>query len=99
MFFCFDVKSKISRAVADVEEPYHFLSFFGLEADDDHFNPINVSIISTYFALTTLTTIGFGDLHPVTQWERLLMIFLFLFGVTLFSYFMSVFFEIINSYS
>jgi len=56
-----------------------------------------VALASTYFALTTLTTIGFGDFYPVTDAERLVIAFLFLSGVTVFSYFMGVFIDIINT--
>ena len=58
-----------------------------------------LTILSTYYALTTLTTIGFGDFYPVTEQERIVIAFLFLFGVSIFSYFMGVFLDIINSYS
>jgi voltage-gated potassium channel len=34
-----------------------------------------------YFALTTLTTVGFGDYYPVSNTERLIGSFMLLFGV------------------
>lgn len=45
-------------------------------------------IVNTYFALTTLSTIGFGDLYPVADYERLVGAFMLLFGVAIFSLFM-----------
>jgi len=39
-------------------------------------------LILTYFALTTLTTIGLGDFYPIDSFERILGIFVFLIGVT-----------------
>ena len=38
-----------------------------------------------YFALTTLTTIGFGDLHPISDTEKLLMVIFFIGGVGVFT--------------
>lgn len=43
----------------------------------------------TYFAFTSLSTVGFGDYHPTNSIERLFCAFILLFGVTLFSYIMS----------
>lgn len=44
--------------------------------------------VNTYFALTTLSTIGFGDFYPVSDYERLVGAFMLLFGVAIFSIFM-----------
>jgi hypothetical protein len=79
--------------------PSYFLDYFNLESFDDNFDPYYIALVSTYFALTTLTTIGFGDYYPITDSERLVIAFLFLSGVTIFSYFMGVFLEILNTYS
>ena len=43
-------------------------------------------IISTYFALTTLSTAGLGDYYPVSDIERLVGSIFFLSGVALFSF-------------
>jgi len=45
-------------------------------------------IILTYFSMTSLSTVGFGDYHPRSDVERLVSAFLLLFGVMIFSYFM-----------
>ena len=39
-----------------------------------------------YFALTSLSTVGFGDFYPLTNFERLLTAFVLLIGIMLFSY-------------
>lgn len=44
-------------------------------------------VISTYYALTTLSTTGLGDYYPVSDSERLVASIFFLGGVGLFSYF------------
>lgn len=38
-------------------------------------------IESLYFSVVTLTTIGYGDLHPTTDISRLFTVFYILFGV------------------
>jgi hypothetical protein len=49
--------------------------------------------ISLYYALTTLTTVGFGDFYPTTSLERLVMIVIFVGGVSVFSVFQGSFFD------
>ena len=46
-------------------------------------------IKAMYFALTSLSTVGFGDYYPITDFERLLTSFVLLIGVMLFSYVLS----------
>jgi len=46
--------------------------------------------------MTSLLTIGFGDYYPVTEYEKVVFIFVFLFGVTMFSLFMSELQNMIN---
>jgi potassium voltage-gated channel Eag-related subfamily H protein 8 len=55
-------------------------------------------IISCYFALTTLSTVGYGDFYPVSQIEMLFGILIMLCGVAFFSYIMGSFIEIISNY-
>ena len=40
----------------------------------------------TYFAFTSLSTVGLGDMHPISSNERLVGAFVLLFGVSLTSY-------------
>ena len=55
-----------------------------------HEDPGNVMTIKAmYFALTSLSTVGFGDYYPITDFERLLTSFMLLIGVMLFSYVLS----------
>lgn len=41
-----------------------------------------------YFAITTLSTIGYGDFHPVSIMERVVALAILLFGVSVFSFIM-----------
>ena len=55
-------------------------------------------IVTTYFAITSLSTVGFGDYYPVNDEERLAMSFVLLFGVMLFSIFMTWLIEMIDKF-
>lgn len=55
-------------------------------------------VTSTYFSFTSLSTVGFGDLHPRNEHERLIAAFILLFGVAIFSYVMGVFIEILDEF-
>ena len=54
------------------------------------------AIICVYFAFTSLSTVGFGDFHPISNQERLLGAAMLLFGVAIFSYCMGKFVDIFN---
>lgn len=71
---------------------------------NDHFissemeQPVESKIIrSFYFALTTLSTVGFGDFYPISDIERILGSLFILFGVALFSIIISEFLGMIES--
>jgi hypothetical protein len=51
-----------------------------------------------YFALTTLSTVGYGDYHPISDLEMIITSLVMLGGVAFFSYIMGNFFEIISNY-
>lgn len=51
----------------------------------------------TYYAFTTLSTVGFGDFHPKSDAERGVCAFILLVGVAIFSYIMGNFIEILIS--
>ena len=45
-----------------------------------------------------LSTVGYGDLYPITQREMLFSVVVMLAGVTFFSYIMGVLFSIMTNY-
>ena len=71
-----------------------FIITFDLESNDVTTN----IIISTYFAFTSLSTVGFGDYHPRGDTERVGCAIILLFGVATFSYIMSTFIEILTTF-
>jgi len=50
-----------------------------------------VGIACTYYSITTLSTVGFGDYNPKSNFERLVCSVIMLFGVSIFSYIMGNF--------
>jgi potassium large conductance calcium-activated channel subfamily M alpha protein 1 len=50
-----------------------------------------------YFALTTLSSIGYGDFFAKATVEKVIMLLILNFGVAIFAFLMSEFLEIINS--
>lgn len=86
------------------EQDVGFIKHFNLNLYPDTTNTTLINfqnqknaIIVTYWAFTTLSTVGFGDYHPRSNAERGLCAFLLLFGVTIFSYIMGNYIGIVNS--
>ena len=71
-----------------------YISYFELDKQTTHHN----MIIQLYFALTTLSTVGFGDYYPVSNVERVLQSIVLVFGVSIFSYFMGTFIELLEKF-
>ena len=65
------------------------------EGVDDEYKRI---VIMLYFALTTLSTVGYGDYHPISDLEMIITSLVMLGGVAFFSYIMGNFIEIITNY-
>jgi len=55
-----------------------------------------VTIISIYFAQTSLSTVGFGDYYPKSDAERLIVIASLVFGQAIFSIIMGKFINILE---
>jgi voltage-gated potassium channel Kch len=55
-------------------------------------------LVSCYFALTTLSTVGYGDYFPISNEERIFAVIIMLGGVAFFSYIMGSFIEILSTY-
>lgn len=59
----------------------NFLESYGMTQKTNMQN----SIAMQYYALTTLSTVGFGDYHPKSNLERLIICTIFLGGLIIFS--------------
>jgi len=51
-----------------------------------------------YYAMTSLTTVGFGDFHPRSDMERMFTAFGLLLGVAVFSMFIGDLLDMLDSY-
>ena len=79
----------------------NFITAFGISFEPNIDSVINYGAqltIFLYFAFTTLSTIGLGDYHAISTFERLISCFIFLIGVAFFSYIMGILTEIINKF-
>jgi voltage-gated potassium channel Kch len=43
-------------------------------------------IVSVYWSLTTVTTVGYGDIYPLSTGDRVVAIFVILIGASMFGY-------------
>ena len=67
--------------------------------DTDQYGNFYKFVTVCYFSITTLSTVGYGDLNPISNLEKLLGIFIMLAGVAFFSFVMSSFIEIISTFN
>ena len=74
----------------------NFLYNADWKLNEPYMHPNAKAIICVYFAFTSLSTVGFGDYHPISNQERLFGAAMLLFGVAIFSYCMGKFVEIFN---
>ena len=77
-----------------------FLETFELSSRDPAFvNKSNayLAITCTYYAFTSLSTVGFGDYNPRSDEERAVCAFILLFGVAIFSYMMGIFIDMLGT--
>jgi len=79
----------------DIEAGNTFLQTFGIDEIKDTYTKM---IISCYFALTTLSTVGYGDLYPISTREMICGINVMMVGIVFFSHIMGSFIEIISNY-
>ena len=49
----------------DMSPSSYFLGTYNMMIKEELSNSFYISLTATYFALTTLSTIGFGDYHPI----------------------------------
>ena len=54
--------------------------------DEEKYGVGDLYIASLYWAFTTMTTVGYGDILPVTRDERIVAILVMIIGATLFGY-------------
>jgi hypothetical protein len=55
---------------------------------------MEIILVVMYYMMTTMSTVGFGDIYPKSDGERLACVVVFLIGGSFFSIMMSDFLEI-----
>ena len=70
---------------ADLEPTKTFYGVYGLDENGDGSN----LIISMYYALTTLSTVGYGDYVAISESEMIMSVCIQLMGIAIFSWIMS----------
>ena len=90
----FHGEAMLSIDTSEIENNFLYNSDWKL--NEPYMRNYEKAIISVYFAFTSLSTVGFGDFHPISNQERLLGAAMLLFGVAIFSYCMGKFVDIFN---
>jgi hypothetical protein len=92
--YCWQLYTKVYGAVGTDNFIGEYKFDQRLEAGEDFDSMISV----VYFAFTTLATVGYGDFHPVSNAELIFGSFIILFGVTVFSFIMGNFIEMLMEF-
>ena len=61
-------------------------------------DPLELYFTSYYFTVTTITTVGYGDVYATETSERIFCIFLMILGVFAFSFASGAFASILTSF-
>jgi len=85
-----DVSITLAYHLGDTDQEF-FITYNEINSNTETYN----TLLVVYFAFTSLSTVGFGDLNPRSDFERIFVAFMLLFGVAIFSYIMGVFIEIL----
>ena len=62
----------------------NFINYFNLEPHDESRSDLHKVILLVYFALTTLSSVGFGDFHPKSDLGRMVFCIIMVVGVLIF---------------
>jgi len=71
----------------------NFIEAFEMDSKLNH----QKSILLTYFTFTSMSTVGLGDYHPISNFERILGAFFLLSGVATTSFIVENFMSMINA--
>ena len=83
----------------DVYNGYQtFYTYEDYKFNGDQYSDASKLVKIWYFGITTLSTIGYGDFHPKSCLEKIVASFIMMLGVSVFSFIMGHFIEILISY-
>lgn len=87
------------KANGPIKENFYTKFLIDENVNEEELNSSGPKLVKVwYFAITTLSTIGYGDFHPVSISERWIASFILMFGVSMFSFIMGQFIEIMINY-
>lgn len=89
---------QVNEHFSSVNSEENFLSTFEMDYRKSELKNLEIITKTMYYSFTTLTTVGFGDMRPINNGERLVCAFIMFFGISLFSLVMGTFLEIINRF-
>jgi hypothetical protein len=98
-FFCFflifvHVAACMFIVLAELQEG-DYVSWVN---NNEPIDGLDLYIMSIYFTLTTVSTVGYGDILPGTEWERAYCTLLMLVGVSAFTFISGALSSIISNY-
>jgi len=83
------MKSEEEKQMYPNDNNDNYLTYFSMDQQSDDTNEQRM-IKLTYFAFTTLSTVGFGDYHPRSDCERVAIVIIVLIGVNMTTFIMDV---------
>jgi len=88
-----DALMHFAHELGDTDQEF-FINYYEITDQSD----ARTTLIIIYFTFTSLSTTGFGDYNPRSDFERIFISFMIVSGVAIFSYIMQVFIEIMAKY-
>lgn len=82
----------------DEQERYSLENNFMPKFNMEKMSLYEQSTLVTYYMFTSMSTVGFGDIYPMSDFERIVCIFILVFGVAIFSMIMGNFISIIEEF-
>jgi hypothetical protein len=96
LWYYFTKNTSEYTLIRDMDGEISQTTFYDAYSKD--LSKFNGVIMSIYFVFSTLSTIGYGDRVPESDWERFLDCMIMLVGVAVFSYIMDSFIKIIFTF-
>ena len=90
-----EANKKVDPRIVNTET---FITSNDLVPDEEAIHNLHIMLLGMYFAFTTLSTVGFGDFNPRSDYERLICIVILLMGVGIFALFMGLLLEMIEEF-
>ena len=84
--------------VYNQKESFYSFESYGFIDDHENTDKFSSLVKLVYWALTTLSTIGYGDFLPKTVNEKIIVCIVMISGISVFTYIIGKFITILNGY-